>query len=237
MTIEATRGDITLETVDAIVNARQRVAPPGRRGLRRDLRRGRCRPRPRVRGDRNVRDRRRSGDAGVSAPGALDRAHGRPGVDTGVIDVRPRCCARAIEGRSRWPATQAPHRSLFPPSPPGLRLPPRAAAEIAVATVLEHAAELDLVRLVAFDESTLMTYRELLANVRASVLPRMALWQDLAVTQNDLGSIDHLLTTTRAVRKRLDLRGPCRARSCSIASGSRSRRRPAATRRVGGGSS
>jgi nitroreductase len=30
-------------------------------------------------------------------------------------------------------------------------------------------------------------------------------WKDLGVTQPDLESIDHLLTTTRAVRKRLDL--------------------------------
>ena len=40
--------------------------------------------------------------------------------------------------------------------------PARAAAEIAVATVREHASELALVRLVAFDEPTFTTYRELL---------------------------------------------------------------------------
>ena len=34
------------------------------------------------------------------------------------------------------------------------------------------------------------------------------MWKDRAVTQPDLESIDHLLTTTRAVRKRLDLTRP-----------------------------
>jgi O-acetyl-ADP-ribose deacetylase (regulator of RNase III) len=42
--------------------------------------------------------------------------------------------------------------------------PARAAAEIAVATVRQHERELDLVRLIAFDEPTFTTYRELLAN-------------------------------------------------------------------------
>ena len=40
--------------------------------------------------------------------------------------------------------------------------PARTAAEIAVATVRGHASELALVRLVAFDEPTFTTYRELL---------------------------------------------------------------------------
>jgi nitroreductase len=33
-------------------------------------------------------------------------------------------------------------------------------------------------------------------------------WKDLAVTDNDFEAIDHVLTTTRAVRKRLDLTRP-----------------------------
>ena len=41
--------------------------------------------------------------------------------------------------------------------------PARAAAEIAVATVCKHQGELDLIRLIAFDEPTFTTYRELLA--------------------------------------------------------------------------
>ena len=39
------------------------------------------------------------------------------------------------------------------------------------------------------------------------------MWKDRAVTQPDLESIDHLLTTTRAVRKRLDLTRPGAPRS------------------------
>ena len=42
--------------------------------------------------------------------------------------------------------------------------PGRAAAEIAVATVRAHESELALIRLIAFDEPTFRTYRELLAD-------------------------------------------------------------------------
>ena len=70
------------------------------------------------------------------------------------------CYRRSIEvARSAGAASIA-----FPAISTGIfGYPPRATAEIAVATVLEHGNELELVRLVAFDEATFTTYRELLA--------------------------------------------------------------------------
>ena len=70
------------------------------------------------------------------------------------------CYRRSIEvARSAGAASIA-----FPAISTGIfGYPARAAAEIAVATVGDHGNELELVRLVAFDESTFTTYRELLA--------------------------------------------------------------------------
>jgi nitroreductase len=44
--------------------------------------------------------------------------------------------------------------------------------------------------------------------VRPPVLASAPVWKDRGVTANELEPIDHLLTTTRAVRKRLDLTRP-----------------------------
>lgn len=163
ITIEASRGDITLEPVDAIVNAA------------------------------NASLRRGGGVCGAifaAAGPELDRACAAIGsCETGDAVVTPgfRLPARWIvhtvgpvwHGGDRGePALLAScyRRSIevardagavsiaFPAISTGIfGYPARPAAEIAVATVREHADELDLVRLVAFDESTFTTYRELLA--------------------------------------------------------------------------
>ncbi len=69
------------------------------------------------------------------------------------------CYRRSIEV-----ATGAGARSIaFPAISTGIfGYPARPAAEIAVATVREHADALDVIRLVAFDAATLDLYRELL---------------------------------------------------------------------------
>ena len=160
--IEAARGDITLEAVDAIVNAA------------------------------NASLRRGGGVCGAifaAAGPELDDACAAIGAcETGDAVVTPgfRLPARWIvhtvgpvwHGGDRGEAEQLAscyRRSIavarevgaasiaFPAVSTGIfGYPARAAAEIAVATVREHASELALVRLVAFDEPTFTTYRELL---------------------------------------------------------------------------
>jgi O-acetyl-ADP-ribose deacetylase (regulator of RNase III) len=163
MTIEVGRGDITLVAVDAIVNAA------------------------------NASLRRGGGVCGAifaAAGPELDDACAAIGsCETGDAVVTPgfRLPARWIvhtvgpvwHGGDRGEPAQLAscyRRSVevargvgaasiaFPAVSTGIfGYPARAAAEIAVATVREHADELALVRLVAFDEPTFTTYRELLA--------------------------------------------------------------------------
>jgi O-acetyl-ADP-ribose deacetylase (regulator of RNase III) len=160
ITIEAVRGDITLERVDVIVNAA------------------------------NAALRRGGGVCGAifaAAGPELDNACAAIGwCDTGDAVVTPgfRLPARWIVHtvgpvwhggdrgepeqlascyrRSIEVAREAGARSVaFPAISTGIfGYPARAAAEIAVTSVREHA--LDLVRLVAFDESTFTMYRDLL---------------------------------------------------------------------------
>ena len=160
--IEAARGDITIEAVDAIVNAA------------------------------NASLRRGGGVCGAifaAAGPELDDACAAIGAcETGDAVVTPgfRLPARWIvhtvgpvwHGGDRGEAEQLAscyRRSIavarevgaasiaFPAVSTGIfGYPARAAAEIAVATVREHASELALARLVAFDEPTFTTYRELL---------------------------------------------------------------------------
>ena len=164
MTIEATLGDITLVAVDAIVNAANG-----------SLRRG-------------------GGVCGAifaAAGPELDDACAAIGsCATGDAVITPgfRLTARWIvhtvgpvwHGGDRDEAAQLAscyRRSIevargagaasiaFPAISTGIfGYPARAAAEIAVATVREYATELDLVRLVAFDQPTFTTYEALLAS-------------------------------------------------------------------------
>ena len=163
MTIEVGRGDITLEAVDAIVNAA------------------------------NASLRRGGGVCGAifaAAGSELDDACAAIGsCETGDAVVTPgfRLAARWIvhtvgpvwHGGDRGEPEQLAscyRRSIevargagaasiaFPAISTGIfGYPARAAAEIAVATVREQGNELALVRLIAFDEPTFTTYRELLA--------------------------------------------------------------------------
>jgi O-acetyl-ADP-ribose deacetylase (regulator of RNase III) len=164
MTIEVGRGDITLEAVDAIVNAANASLRRGggvcgaifaAAGSELDdacAAIGSC----------------ATGDA-VVTPGFRLRApwivhtvgpvwHGG---DRGEPEQLASCYRRSIEVALTVGVTSI----AFPAISTGIfGYPGRAAAEIAVATVREHADEVELVRLVAFDEPTFTTYRELLAD-------------------------------------------------------------------------
>lgn len=163
MTIEAARGDITVESVEAIVNAANSAL---RRGG------GVCgaifaAAGPELDTACAAIGSCATGDA-VVTPGFRLAAHWIVhtvgpvwhGGDRGETAQLASCYQRSIEvARSAGAASIA-----FPAISTGIfGYPPRAAAEIAVATVREHGDKLELVRLVAFDESTFTTYRELLA--------------------------------------------------------------------------
>jgi O-acetyl-ADP-ribose deacetylase (regulator of RNase III) len=162
--IVAVQADITAETVDAIVNAaNSRLARGG----------GVC------------------GAIFAAAGPELDRACAElGGCATGNAVVTPgfRLGARWIVhtvgpvwhgGRDGEPellaacyrrsievATSVGARSLsFPAISTGIfGYPPDAAAQVAVGTVLQHGADLELIRLVAFDAETYQRYEALLAS-------------------------------------------------------------------------
>jgi len=163
ITIEASRGDLTLEPVDAIVNAANAAL---RRGG------GVCgaifaAAGPELDGACAAIGSCASGDA-VITPGF--RLPARWVVHTvgpiwhdgnqGEAEQLASCYRRSIEvARAAGAASIA-----FPAISTGIfGYPARPAAEIAVATVRECAGELDLIRLVAFDEPTFANYRELLS--------------------------------------------------------------------------
>jgi O-acetyl-ADP-ribose deacetylase len=162
--IEATLGDITAEGVDAVVNAANAALRRGggvcgaifaAAGLELDAACaaiGHC----------------ATGDA-VVTPGFALRARWIVhtvgpvwnGGDHGEPELLASCYRRSIEvARSVGAASIA-----FPAISTGIfGYPTRAAAEIAIATLaaIDGADALELVRLVAFDEATLHTYRALL---------------------------------------------------------------------------
>jgi O-acetyl-ADP-ribose deacetylase (regulator of RNase III) len=163
MTIEVARGDITLVADDAIVNAANT-----------SLRRGGgvcgaifAAAGPELDDACAAIGSCATGDA-VVTPGFRLRApwivhtvgpvwHGG---DRGEPAQLASCYRRSIEVARTVGVTSI----AFPAISTGIfGYPGRAAAEIAVATVRENADELELVRLVAFDEQTFTTYRELLA--------------------------------------------------------------------------
>ena len=163
MTIEAARGDITVESVDAIVNAANGALRRGggvcgaifaAAGPELDVACaaiGSC-----ATGDAVVTPGFRIGARWiVHTVGPVWH-----GGDRGEAAQLASCYRRSIEvARSSGAASIA-----FPAISTGIfGYPPRAAAEIAVKTVREHGTELHVVRLVAFDEATFTTYRELLA--------------------------------------------------------------------------
>jgi O-acetyl-ADP-ribose deacetylase (regulator of RNase III) len=166
MNIEATRGDITAERVDAIVNAANSAL---RRGA------GVCgsifaAAGPDLQTACAAIGVCATGDAVVTPGFALPARwivhtvgpvwHGG---ENGEPALLASCYRRSIEVARSVGATSI----AFPAISTGIfGYPPRAAAEIAIATVAatasEHAHALQIVRLVAFDESTLLTYRALL---------------------------------------------------------------------------
>jgi O-acetyl-ADP-ribose deacetylase (regulator of RNase III) len=165
ITIETARGDITVEAVDAIVNAANAAL---RRGG------GVCgaifaAAGPELDGACEAIGSCETGDA-VITPGfrlpARWIVHTVGPVWHGGDQGEPRLLASCYR-RSIAVARDAGVASIsFPAISTGIfAYPARAAAEIAVATVREYEHELHLIRLIAFDEPTFTTYRELLANV------------------------------------------------------------------------
>lgn len=163
MTIEAARGDITSERVDAIVNAANSGLMRGggvcgaifaAAGPELDVACaaiGGC----------------ETGDAVVTPGFALPArwiVHAVGPVWHGGHEAEPALLASCYR-RSIQVAAEAGARSIaLPAISTGIYgYPAPAAAEIAVATVSEHAGALDLVRLVAFDAATYDLYQELLS--------------------------------------------------------------------------
>jgi len=162
--IEATRGDITTERVDAIVNAANNAL---RRGG------GVCgaifaAAGPELDAACAAIGSCATGDA-VVTPGFALRARWIVhtvgpvwhGGDRGEPGLLASCYSRSVEVAAAVGATSI----AFPAISTGIfGYPPRAAAEIALSTLAatDLADALDNVRLVAFDEATLRTYRELL---------------------------------------------------------------------------
>ena len=163
MAIEAVRGDITAETVDAIVNAANGAL---RRGG------GVCGAIFAAAGPEL--------DAACAAIGECATGHAviTPGFrlparwivhtvgpvwhggDRGEPAQLASCYERSIAVASSAGAASI----AFPAISTGIfGYPPEAAAEIAVAAVREHGRALDLVRLIAFDEPTYVRYRELIS--------------------------------------------------------------------------
>ena len=166
MVIEVTRGDITVEPVDAIVNA-------ANEGLRRGG--GVCgaifaAAGPELDAACAAIGHCATGDA-VATPGFALPArwivHTVGPVWHGGNHGEPTLLASCYR-RSVAVARDAGARSLaFPAISTGIfGYPQRPAAEVAVATLREPESRLDLVRLVAFDDATLATYEELLADPR-----------------------------------------------------------------------
>jgi len=163
ITIEAARGDITLEPIDAIVNA-------ANASLRRGG--GVCRAIFAAAGPEldDVCAAIGSCETGaaVVTPGFGLRARWIVhtvgpvwhGGDAGEPALLASCYRQSIAVARAAGAVSI----AFPAISTGIfGYPARPAAEIAVATVRGHGNELDLVRLVAFDEPTFTMYRELLA--------------------------------------------------------------------------
>ncbi len=162
MRIEAVRGDITQERVDAVVNAANNAL---RRGA------GVCGAIFAAAGSRldsacAAIGACATGDA-VATPGFELPARWIVhtvgpvwhGGDRGEPALLASCYRRSIEVARAERATTI----AFPAISTGIfGYPPGAAARIAVATVRDAGGALDVVRLVAFDEPTLQLYRELL---------------------------------------------------------------------------
>ncbi len=161
--IEAARGDITLEPVDAIVNAANAAL---RRGG------GVCgaifaAAGPELDDACGAIGSCATGDAVVTPGfrlGARRIVHTVGpvwhGGDQGEPEHLASCYRKSIEVARDVGAISI----AFPAISTGIfGYPARPAAEIAVATVCEHGGGLGLVRLVAFDEPTFTMYRELLA--------------------------------------------------------------------------
>ena len=162
--IGAVTGDITTQEVDAVVNAAQRPAGRGRRG-------GRGHPPGRRGGPAAGRLRRVGGcDPGdaKATPGFGLRARWIihtvgpvwTGGRSGEAEILASCYRRSLAVAGALGARSV----AFPAISTGVYgYPADLAAEVAVASVKGTPTEVELVRLVAFDEATRQLYVRLLA--------------------------------------------------------------------------
>jgi O-acetyl-ADP-ribose deacetylase (regulator of RNase III) len=164
MRIEAVQGDITAQEVDAVVNAANQALAGGG-GVDGAIHR--------AAGHRQLREACQAlggcdtGDAkatpGFQLPARwIIHAVGPRwrGGDKGETEDLASCYRRSLEVADELGARSV----AFPAISTGIYgYPPEEAARIAVETIKSTPAQVELVRLVAFDDATLARYRELLA--------------------------------------------------------------------------
>ena len=164
MNIDAVRGDITAQDVDAVVNAANQALAGGggvdgaihRAAGRRELQEA-CR----ALGGCETGDAKATPGFGLSARWIIHAVGPRwRGGDKGEADLLASCYRRSLEVADQLGAKSV----AFPAISTGIYgYPPEEAARIAVDTIRSTPTNVELVRLVAFDEATHRLYEHLLA--------------------------------------------------------------------------
>ena len=164
MRIEAVQGDVTREDVDAVVNAANQSLLGGggvdgaiHRAAGRELLEA-CREL----GGCATGDAKATPGFGLPARWVIHAVGPRwRGGHAGEADLLASCYRRSLELADELGARSV----AFPAISTGIYgYPPEEAAEIAVTTLRSTPTEVELVRLVAFDERTLALYERLLAS-------------------------------------------------------------------------
>jgi O-acetyl-ADP-ribose deacetylase (regulator of RNase III) len=163
MRIEAVRGDITAQEVDAVVNAANQALAGGggvdgaihRAAGHRQLQEA-CQ----ALGGCDTGDAKATGGFNLPARWIIHAVGPRwRGGDKGEPEQLASCYRRSLEVADELGARSV----AFPAISTGIYgYPPEEAARIAVDTLRSTPTEVELVRLVAFDHATLARYRELL---------------------------------------------------------------------------
>jgi O-acetyl-ADP-ribose deacetylase (regulator of RNase III) len=163
MRVEAVRGDITAEEVDAVVNAaNQQLAGGGGvdGAIHRAAGRAQLQDACRALGGCDTGDARSTPGFGLAARWIIHAVGPRwRGGDHGEDELLASCYRRSLEVADELGARSV----AFPAISTGIYgYPPEEAARIAVETVRSTPTQVELVRLVAFDEDTYRRYAELL---------------------------------------------------------------------------